>query len=238
MKKLILVLFWFLIPALFGILQAQDLDEILNKHFKATGVENWSKVKTVTMKAAIEQMGMEMPMEMKMKKPNKFRMDMDVQGQKMVQAYDGEKGWMIAPWISSDPQDLEGPQLRQAMDQADMEGELFNYQSKGNKVELIGKETIDGKDYYNIKLTGKDENVKNFFIDASSFLIGRVKAVVNAMGQDMEIEQIMNEYQSVNGIQIPKKIESKTPMGSGFINFKEVVFDAPVEDAIFTRPTN
>jgi len=90
-------------------------------------------------------MGQELPMEMKMKRPNKFRVEMEMMGQKMVQAYDGEKGWMIAPWLSPDPQALEGDQLKQAMEQTDFEGELYNYKQKGSTVDFVGKVNADGK---------------------------------------------------------------------------------------------
>lgn len=236
MKKSFVTLLGIVLFMLSGSVYSQNLHEILNKYYQATGIEKWAKVTTVVMNATVEQMGMELPMEMKMKAPNKFRMDMEIQGQKMVQAYDGEKGWMIMPWISAEPQDLEGAQLKQAMDQADREGELYNYEKKGSKAELIGKETIEGKEYFNIKLVDKNETVKNYYIDASTYLLGRVKAKVNTMGQELEIEQIMVEYMAVNGINIPKKIESKTAMGSGIVSFTDVKFDVPVDDSIFKKP--
>lgn len=234
MKKLILIFIAVFAIAIFS--NAQTLDEVLAKHFKAVGQEKLADVNSFTVKAKVSQMGMDLPMEMKMKKPGKFRLDMDMQGQKMVQAFDGEKGWMIAPWISPDPQDLEGDQLKQAKSQADMEGELFNYKEKGHTVDLIGKVNVDEKEAYRIKLTSEDGNVRNYFIDAGTYLVIKVKAKISAMGQTVDVEQRMLDYKTINGITMAMKIESDSPMGTATILLEEILFNEEIEDAIFKRP--
>lgn len=236
MKKTFLTLLAVLFIVLTGQVNAQNLDEVLDKHFKAVGQEKLMEQQSYTVKAKVQQMGMELPMEMKIKRPNKFRMEMEMQGQKMIQAYDGEKGWMIAPWISAEPQDLSGPELEQAMDQADIDGELYNYKEKGTTATLLGKVNVDGSPMFNIKLTGKDGNVKNYFIDAESFLIRKVKAKVNAQGQEVEVEQTLSEYKNYDGILVPMKIESKMPMGTANVIFESYVFGEKFDESIFTKP--
>lgn len=236
MKKSIsafLVIFLF---AAINYAHAQNLDEVLDKHFKAVGQEKLLEKQTYSVKATIQQMGMELPMEMKMKRPNKFRMEMEMQGQKMIQAYDGEKGWMIAPWISSEPQDLSGPQLDQAMEQANIDGELYNYNKKGTTAALLGKVNVDGSPMFNIKLTDKEGNAKNYFIDAESYLVRKVKAKVSAQGQEVEVEQNMSDYKNFDGIMMPTKIESKSPMGTANILFEDITFGESFDDSLFKKP--
>ena len=225
-----------LLVALATMVQAQALKDILDKHFKIIGQEKLTAVKTYTVKATVNQMGMEVPMEMKMKRPNKFRMEMDMQGQKMIQVYDGEKGWFIAPWISPEPQVMEGPQLQQALDQADIDGELYNYAQKGHKAELIGKEQQDGIEVYNIKLTTKNGDVKNYYIDAEDFIIVKAKAKVNAMGQEVEVVQRMSDYKNIEGVLMATTIESETPMGTGRVVMNEIKFNQDIDDALFKQP--
>jgi outer membrane lipoprotein-sorting protein len=219
-----------------GQLFAQNLDDVLKKHFEAVGQEKLMEKQTYSVKAKIQQMGMELPMEMKMKRPNKFRVEMEMQGQKMIQAFDGQKGWMIAPWISSEPQDLSGPELDQAMEQANIDGELYNYKEKGATASLLGKVNMDGSPMFNIKFTGKDGNVKNYFIDAESYLVRKVKSKVSAQGQEMEVEQNLSEYKNIDGILMPMKIESKMPMGSANVIFEEIKFGEKFDDSIFAKP--
>lgn len=237
MKKIYLLLVSaMLFLAVANNLQAQNLQEVLDKHFEAVGQEELLEKETYTIQASIEQMGMEIPMTMKLKRPDKFRMEMEIQGQKMVQAYNGEKGWMIAPWMSSEPQDLSGAELSQAMDQANFDGELYNYKEKGTEASLIGKVNVEGTPMYNLKLTDKNGTIKNYFIDAEDYLIKKVKARVNAQGQEVEVEQNLSEYKEYGGVKMPTKIESKNPMGTAVITFKEISYNESIDDSIFEKP--
>lgn len=236
MKKSISTLLIILFVALASLIQAQSLETILEKHFKAVGQDKLVAAQTYFLKAKINQMGMELPMEMKIKNPDKFRLEMEMQGQKMIQAYDGEKGWMIAPWLSPDPQDLAGDQLKQAIEQTDMEGELYNYSEKGHLVDFVGKVNLDGKEAYRIKLTAKDGNIKNYFINTETYLITEVKAKVSAMGQEVDVDMKMSDYKDFNGVQMATKQESTTPMGAVSIIIEEFKLDEKFDDAIFNRP--
>ncbi len=236
MKKLIVTTLALFILGLTGFVQAQSLDDVLAKYIKATGLETLANASSFQITAKISQMGMELPMIMKIKKPNKFRMEMEMQGQKMIQAYDGEKGWMIAPWVSPDPQDLSGTQLKDAIDQADMEGELYNYKKKGHSIEFIGKVNLDGKPAYKLKLTTKDGNLKTYFIDADTYLITKVKATVKANGQSVDITQNMMDYKTVDGVTMAMKIESQSPMGKAVVTMEDIKLNVDFDDAIFKKP--
>ncbi|TNF44979.1 MAG: hypothetical protein EP310_02470, partial [Bacteroidetes bacterium] len=211
MKKSVITLVAIAIASFLNVAKAQTVNEVLDKHFKAVGQEKISGIKSFYIKAKVSQMGMEMPMEMKIKKPDLFLITIDVQGQKIMQAFDGQKGWMIIPMMSPDPQPLEGDQLAQIKQQVNMEGELFNYAEKGSSAELIGKVTIEGNELYRIKLTPADGNVKDYFIDTKTFYINRVKAKVSGQGQTVDVEQIMSDYKTLDGITMPMKTETKSP---------------------------
>jgi outer membrane lipoprotein-sorting protein len=236
MKKLLVTIFILLFVASLNGTYAQTLQNVLDKHFEAIGQEKLLEKETYAIKAKVSQMGMEIPMEMKIKRPNKFRMEMEMQGQKMIQAYNGEKGWMIAPWVSSEPQDLSGPQLDQAMEQADIDGELYNYKDKGYTAELMGKEFLGDDEVFNIKLTNDEGVEKNYYIGTDDYLVKKVKGKVNAQGQEVTVEQIMSEYKEVDGVMVATKIESKSPMGTATITFEDLKFGAPVDDSIFEKP--
>ena len=233
-KSLITVLA--IIIALVNVAKAQTLNEVLDKHFKAVGQEKMMAVNSFYIKAKVSQMGMEMPMEMKIKKSGMFLVSIEMQGQKMIQAFDGQKGWMIAPWVGPDPQELAGDQLAQAKQQVNMEGELYNYEKKGSTAELMGKVNVDGKEAYRIKLSSSDGNSKDYFIDAQTYYVSKVKTKVSAQGQTVDVEQIMSDNKTIDGITMPMKIESKSPMGTALILMEEIKFNENFDDAIFKQP--
>jgi len=236
MKKLVIAIVTIIVIASANVANSQSIDEVLAKHFKAVGQEKIATVQSFHIKAKVSQMGMEIPMEMKIKKPEMFIVNMEIQGQKMIQAFDGQKGWMIIPMMSPDPQELSGAQLSQVKEQVDMEGELYNYEKKGSSADLSGKVNVDGNDCFRIKLTTKDGNSKDYFIDANTYLINKVKAKVSAQGQSVDIEQIMSDYKTIEGITMAMKIESKSPMGTGLIIMEDIKFNEKFDDAIFKQP--
>ena len=236
MKKSMFTVLAVLVAAVFTLAQAQTVDEILDKHFKAVGQKKLMDAESISMKAKISQMGMEMPMEMKMMKSGEFLVTVEMQGQKMIQAFDGERGWMIAPWMSPDPMELTGEQLEQAKGQANLEGELYNYEKKGSTAEFKGKVNLDGQDLYRIQLTTSDGNEKDYFIDTNSYYITKVKSTVSAQGQTVDIEQNMGDYKTIDGVAMAMKIESKSPMGNTSIATEEVKFNESFDPAIFKQP--
>lgn len=236
MKKSIFIAMFFFMASFLNVLIAQTLDDVLEKHFEAVGQQKLMETKTFEIKAKISQMGMEFPMEMKMKKPEMFLVTMTMQGQEMVQAFDGETGWMIAPWISAEPQALTGEQLKQAKEQASLEGELYNFEQKGSIADFVGKVNLDGKEAYKIKLSTSDGNTKDYYIDGKTYLISKVKAKISSQGQTVDVEQTMGDYKTIGGITLATKTETKSPMGMAVILMEEVKFDQPIDDAIFKQP--
>ena len=236
MKKLLSV---FLLSFLFAssqILQAQYLEQVLKKHFEAVGQDRLLKVECMVSNATVMQMGMELPVVIKYKRPNKFRTEVNIQGQSIVQAFDGTDGWQIIPMVSPDPTDLVGEQLKQAAEQADIDGQLWNYKEKGSTVELTGKEDMEGTEVYHIKLTTKDGDVQNYYIDAETYLLLKVKSTLNIQGQEIEAENIMGNYRNFDGIVMPMSIESKAMGQSSQIVINTVDFNVTLEDSVFTRP--
>jgi hypothetical protein len=138
--------------------------------------------------------------------------------------------------LSPEPQELAGDQLKQAMSQTDMEGELYEYKKKGSSAEFIGKVNVEGGVAYRIKLVDKDKNSKYYFIDVETYLIKKIKAKIEAMGQTVDIETRMKDYREIDGIKMAMKVESDSPMGTAVITMEEVKINSEINDVIFKLP--
>ncbi len=236
MKKLLSLTFAILIAALFTVVNGQDLSEILDQHFSVVGQEKLAEVKTVIVYGKIIQMGTEFLFVQRMKNPNKFILEADIQGQKMIQAFDGENGWMIAPWISPDPQDLTGVQLKQAKEQTNIEGDLYNWEEKGHQAEYMGTEDVEGTETHKIKLTKKEGDEIFYYIDSESYVIIKETRKITAQGSEIEIESFPGNYEMFDGIVFPMSIKTNTMGQETEILFDSVKFDIEMNDSIFVRP--
>lgn len=236
MKKLLSLTFAILIAAFFTVVNGQDLSEMLDQHFSVVGQEKLAEVKTITVYGKIIQIGTEFSFVQRMKNPNKFMLEADIQGQKMIQAFDGENGWMIIPWISPDIQDLTGIQLKQAKEQTNIEGDLYNWEEKGHQAEYLGTEDVEGTETYKIKLTKKEGDEIFYFIDSESYVILKETRKMTVQENEIEIESFPGNYEMINGIAFPMSIKTSTMGQETEILFDSVKIDLELDDSIFIRP--
>jgi len=216
---------------------AQDLQEILDNHFETVGQEKLLAKKSMYAKGKIMQMGMELPFEMINKRPNKLKMTIDIQGSKIIQAYDGETVWAVNPLSgSSDPIDVTGPEADGLMESADMDGQLWNWEEKGHELELEGTEEIEGVEVFVLKLSKKNGNIDYFYMDPDSYLITNTKSKVVMQGSEVESEMIMSNFQEVDGYIMPFTMEQRVN-GQAMMTLmiEEVKIDQDYEDSIFTK---
>lgn len=225
---------------------AQDteltLDQVIQKHIDAAGgAAKLKAIQTVRATGNASLMGgqMEAPVSMIMKRPNTMRMEISIQGQSIVQAFDGTTAWMVNPLMgSSDPQKSNDEDTKTARDNDDfVEGPLVDYKAKGHTVELMGKEDVDGTPAYKIKVTRKTGNVDYTYIDAQTFLTLRSNTKRRQMGQDLDIETNLANYKPVNGVMMPFSIEQKNA-GKPFMQLtvEKYEVNVPADDSLFKMP--
>ena len=220
--------------------EIKTADDILNSYFENTGgIQAWKSLKSTKMVGKMSMQRMEFPGTIYAAPPNKQRVEVDVQGMKIIQAYDGETAWWINPMQGgTEPQKMP-EMMAQEMTKEKFESEFINYAEKGHKVELLdGMEEIDGVDCYVIKLTKKSEEEEYFFFDSENFVPIMVKAVVETGPQaGAEIETYMSDYQEIDGLIMPYYIETK--MGGQTlqkITMDTVQLNFTVENSLFDYP--
>jgi len=217
---------------------AQDVDDILKNHFETIGQENLLEVNTIEAEGTALQMGMEFPFKMVNKRPDKLMLSFEVQGSKFVQAYDGETVWAINPMSgSSDPVDVTGPEADGLKENADMDGQLWNYKDKGHQLDLEGTEEVDGTECYVLKLTKKNGNIDYYYLDTDSHLILKTKSKTMMQGSEVETEAFLSNYQDMDGYIMPFTTEQKMNGQTMLvINIDDVKVNEAIDDAVFAKP--
>ena len=239
MKKFILLIILMVSYMSFsGSAQEMSLDAVLAKYYQASGIELMKEWKTLTMTGKSTAQGMEFPVTIIMKRPEKMRTEVEIQGNKMLQAIDGEAGWSVIPWSgSTDPQDMTPDEVKAMKDQADFEGPLFKWKEKGHKVELIGKEDMEGSSVYKIKVTRANGNIETYFIDGENFIPLKISSVVKFQGNDVENDTYPGNYKEVNGAMMPFTVENKSKgQNVSHVVIDKYEVDKEVDDNLFVKP--
>jgi outer membrane lipoprotein-sorting protein len=227
-----------------GVLAAQDLtlDQILQKHYTSMGgLEKIKAINSMSMTAKMVMGGgqMEAPMTMKMKRPHMMRSDVSIQGKTFVRATDGTTAWQINPFTGGDePQKLSGSEADQLNDNADLDGALVDYKSRGIAVELIGKEDVEGSPAYRLKVTRKGGRLETFWLDGTTFLTVKSTTKITQMGQELDVESFPSNYRKADGVMVPYSLEQKVN-GRSMVQMtvEKVESNVALDDAIFKMPS-
>jgi outer membrane lipoprotein-sorting protein len=223
------------------ILSAQTVDDIIAKNIQARG--GMDKIKSVQTVRSTGTMsmggGMEAPGSMIQKRPDMARLEFTVQGLTAIQAYDGKNAWQIMPFMGKkDPELMSADDKKDIEENADIDGPLVDYKSKGNKVELLGKEKVEGTDAYKLKLTLKNGDVITDYLDADSFLEIKQETKRMIRGSEQEVESSLGDYKEVNGLMFPFALENgiKGSQEKEKLTISKIELNVPLDEAIFKMP--
>ena len=156
--------------------------------------------------------GMEAPITLEMQRPASMRMEFVFQGMTGIQAYDGETGWQVMPFTgSSEPEKMSEEEVKQVIDQADIDGPLVDYKEKGHTLELLGTEDVDGTESHKLKLVKKNGDETIMFLDAEYCLEIKSKSTTNMQGMEIEVEVSYGDYKEVSWVMMAHSITQASP---------------------------
>ena len=219
-------------------LAAQDLDKILNDHYKASAQDLMSKITSTTMKGKLKlvTMGMETDITLYQSRPNNLRMEMAFMGSQMVTTFDGTTGWTYAPAMGvPEPIEMGKEELKGILNQANMDSPLWNYKEKGYNLELLGS-SEDGS-AYKIKLTKAEGDEMVIFISKESSLMSKIISSQSFNGMDAEIETEMKDYKTIKGIPMAHYMGSKmSGQVVSTVTFESIEFNKELDPSLFGKP--
>ncbi len=239
MRKLAF-LFVFLLLALPA--AAQSADDILAQYLAARG--GLDKIKAVRSERVTGTIsfgpGEEGPFVVERARSLKMHMEFNLNGGVIIRTYDGKSsGWTYNAFVPKPSvQAMTEADLRNIFEEADFDGPFVDYKSKGNQIELAGKEDVEGKPAYKIKLTDRNGDISYFFFDATSHLVLECQGSRQFDGKDIPWVTFFRDFREVKGLKYPFLIEYKEP---GTENAHKITADkmdvnVPIDEARFGKP--
>src|ERR1700730_17047177 len=220
---------------------AQTADEIVSKYVKTIGgmdkiaaIQSYRRTGKFTGGGGFEARVLE-----EKKRPNQVRREFSFQGMTGVTAYDGKKGWKVEPWQGKkDPEPLGEEEMKAIIEECDFEGPLVNYQTKGNKVEYVGTEPVEGTDAYKLKVTLKSGDVEAFYMDTDYFVPIKIETKRFVRGEEREYETSLGDYQESGGWYQPYSYETnaKGSPNKQKITYEKVEVNVPLPVTRFVEP--
>src|SRR6185503_10498117 len=220
---------------------AQTAEEIVAKYIKTVGGAEKIQAVTTLRKVGVFNGGggFEAPILEENKRANMVRQEFSLQGLTAVNAYDGKAGWKIEPWQGKkDPEPLGEEETKQIVEDSDFDGPLVNYQQKGNKIEFVGMEPVEGTDAFKLKVTLASGDVRYYFMDTDYYVPIKIETKRMIRGAEREYETSLGDYKEVNGWYMPFSVESnvKGSPNRGKTTYEKIEANVPIDDARFHMP--
>ena len=219
------------------------LDELVAKNIEAKGgAEALLALQSLkfTGKMVVNEGQLQLAYAETKKRTDEVRAEITLQGMTAVQAYDGKEGWKISPFQGrKDPEKMSADDVKPLIEDAEIDGPLIDWKTKGSTIEYLGREDVDGTSAYKIKVVRKNGDVNFVYLDPDHFLEIRILTQRVRHGAQEETETDIGDYEKIGGVFVPFSIEAgrKGDPDKQKIVIEKAEANVPVDDAIFKFPT-
>jgi hypothetical protein len=219
----------------------QTADELVQKNIQAKGgIDKIKAIKSIRLLGKLDGGGgFSAATLQENQRPNLLRETLSLQGMTAIQAYDGSTGWQIQPFGGhKDPEFLGEDDLRDLLLDADFDGPLVDYKEKGNTVEFLGHDVVDGDDALRLKVTQKNGDIIYYYLDPDTFLEIRKEVQEFIRGSVRESVVEFGSYKPVAGVMYPFAISqgSKANPAAQTTTIRKVEVNVNINPADFAVP--
>ncbi len=231
MKKLLLA-GTFLMTTM-GLL-AQNVDEIVAKHIEALGgAEKLKKINSAVIEGTMNVMGNDVSLKITQLNNQGNRTDITVAGMSNYVIITPAGGYTFMPVQGMQkPEPMTADDIKEGLDDLDIQSNLLDYKAKGHTVELLGTEELEGTECYKLKVTRKNSGEQTLFLDKSTYYILRSSSKRKAMGQEMDVNVDYSDYRDVEGVKMPYSIGQ----GFGTMVVTSIKLNADIAPEVFAAP--
>jgi hypothetical protein len=221
----------------------QTAEELVNKNIQAKGgSEKIRAIKAVRIKGKLNVGGGLIAATLQEnERPNLIREAFTLQGMTAVTAYDGTTGWQIQPFGGhKDPELMGEDDLKDLLLDADFDGPLVDYKEKGNTVEFLGHDVVDGDDALRLKVTLRDGDIVYYYLDPDTFLEIRKEVQEFIRGSVRESVIELGSYKPVAGVMYPYSISqgTKANPAAQTTTVEKIEVNVPIDKADFAVPAS
>ena len=220
---------------------AQTAEELVSKNIQAKGgIEKIEAAKTRLISGKLKNArGRVAVFRQANMRPDLVRRSVSLQGMTAVEAYDSATGWQIQPFRGrKDPELMGEDNLRDLLLASDFDGPLVNAAKKGNRVEYLGHDLVDGDDALRLKVTLKNGDILYYYLDPDTYLEIREEIQQFVRGSVRERVVDLGSYKPVDGVMYPFSISEgpRNNPGAQVTTIEKIEVNVAMQDSDFAVP--
>jgi hypothetical protein len=213
------------------------IDEVIERHTKAMGGRAAIEaIQSIEFNLHITDPKFEVDGTYFAARPGKMRIDVNAGGDHVfTEAFDGQKGWEGKGTSQKPATEKATAALRHGVE---LPGKLFGLhelKARGHRIELAEPESVDGIQYFVLRLTLSDGYSATLYVDPNSWLITRRRDVrplhVDVDPTPTTIEQRSSDFRTISGVQFAFA-SSETDLQSGKVLETTVVRSVKINPSL------
>lgn len=237
-KNIVLIVIFIFGLAYMQYIRTHTVDEIISKYAQARGgKEKLRTITSVCMKGSRKMLGNEVNIKITRVQGKLYRNDFTVGTVSGYTIVTPTAGWAFVPMRSQKREAIPAETLQAMQTEMDIAGGLIDYAAKGNRAELAGKETVNGREAFKINLTLSSGKEITYFIDTNDYLLLQTKEMrmsTDGAGHEKELITNYDDYRPVDGIMFPHTISNPgNELASGTVVFEKIELNRPVDETLY-----
>jgi hypothetical protein len=221
------------------------VDDVIERNTRAMGGRAAIEaIHSIEINLHITDPGFEVDGIYRAARPGRMRIDVQAGGKHIfTEAFDGQNGWQ---WNGKGNQEPASPKAAAALHHGiELPGKLFGLhelKQRGHQIELVGREKVDGADYYVLRLSLSDGYTTTLYVDPQSWLITRRRDVrplhVDVDPTPTTIEQRSSDFREVAGVRFAfasTEIDLKTGKELERAKINHIEVNPPLDESIFKK---
>ena len=234
MRRCLHVLLVFLVCSFFSPLaRGQEPAKIVDQYVKAAGGSRaLSRIQTLSIQGTFTtDDGKTGTYTLDTKLPNRYYLELLVGEQNLIEAYNGKSAWHQD--ASGELGTLVGPEGMQLEAAAQYYNtRLVNPKKVKIALALAGSAQVRGKDASQLEVTTATGIKRQVFFDPQTHLIVKEAATVGGIAE----ETYYDDYQTVEGVKLPRKIELHRGAQKYSIDVTRAVINGTIGERVFDFP--
>ncbi|HEV3244539.1 MAG TPA: hypothetical protein VGZ31_09015 [Chthoniobacterales bacterium] len=220
------------------------VDDVIDRNTRAMGgAAAIEAVQSIEVDLHIVDPGFEVDGIYRAARPGRMRIDVQAGGKHaFTEAFDGQHGW---EWNGKESKTTSPGATAALQHGVEFPGKLFGLhelKQRGHQIELVGREKIEGINYYALRLTLSDGYTTTLYVDPQSWLITRRRDVrplhVDVDPTPTTIEQRSSDFREVSGVRFAfasTEIDLKTGKQLETAKVSTIKVNPPLNESIFEQ---
>jgi len=221
---------------------SREVQRLIARNVAARGgADAWRSVSTLRTEGEMDiGQGMHVPYVIEQKRDGRMCLEFEFDNEIATQCVNGNTGWKRLPYMGrSAPEAMSETELHEMAGLVNIDGLLFESEKRGYKVELIGKELVDGITTSKLEVTLPDGTQRWVYLDDVTSLEVKVEAIRKLRGQQRLVATTYSDWREFDGIRLPSRqfTSSEGDTETHFVTVSSVAVNRPIEDERFEMPS-